>query len=175
MSAPLVSDVVVLTWPEDAARRTQLREAHVPRLLIVGPQETPPRDLDDLEDWARSTADAIEVHSRLAALADKARDNNLAPPKVDESGIIRFGGSWVSLGPIEARLAELLTQRFGQVVPRQELMAAGWTGQAPRRALDLQVLRLRRHLAPLQLLIHNIRGHGYVLTAGANPPTDDAT
>jgi len=174
VSASTVSEVVVLTWPDEEQRRIQLREAHVPRLLIVSPEVTPPRDTDYLEDWARTTADAIEIHSRLSALADRARVSQMAPPTVDESGIIRFGEAWVSLGPIEARLAQALSLQFGELVPRQDLIQAGWTGQAPRRALDLQVLRLRRHLAPLQLSIHNVRGHGYVLSAAGHDASVDA-
>ncbi|MCU1345177.1 MAG: helix-turn-helix protein [Acidimicrobiia bacterium] len=168
MSASTVSEVVVLTWPDEEAKRIQLREAHMPRLLIVPPEVTPPRDTDFLEDWARTTADAIEIHSRLSALADRARITQMVPPTVDESGIIRFAEGWVSLGPIEAKLAQALSSHFGQLVARRDLIAAGWTGQAPRRALDLQVLRLRRHLAPLQLTIHNVRGHGYVLSASGH-------
>jgi hypothetical protein len=175
VSAPTVSEVVVLTWPDEEQKRIQLREANVPRLLIVSPEATPPRDTDYLEDWARTTADAIEIHSRLSALADRARSTQMVPPTVDESGIIRFGDAWVSLGPIEAKLAQALSRRFGELVPRKDLVEAGWTGQAPRRALDLQVLRLRRHLAPLQLTIHNVRGHGYVLSAAGHEPSLDAS
>jgi hypothetical protein len=171
VSAPTVSEVVVLTWPDEEQKRQQLRDAHVPRLLIVPPDATPPRETDYLEDWARTTADAIEIHSRLSALAARARVTQLSPPTVDESGIIHFGDSWISLGPIEAKLAQALSHKFGELVPRQALIEAGWTGQAPRRALDLQVLRLRRHLAPLHLMIHNVRGHGYVLSASGHDST----
>jgi Transcriptional regulatory protein, C terminal len=174
VSASTVSEVVVLTWPDEEKKRIALREAHVPRLLIVPPEATPPRDTDYLEDWARTTADAIEIHSRLSALADRARITQMTPPVVDESGIIHFGEAWVSLGPIEAKLAQALSLHFGELVPRRDLIEAGWTGQAPRRALDLQVLRLRRHLAPLKLSIHNIRGHGYVLSATSHDPSVDA-
>src|SRR3546814_12262755 len=57
---------------------------------------------------------------------------------------------WVSLPPVEARLTAALLDRYGAVVSRDALARAGWpTGSPGRNDLDVPVLRLRRHVAPL--------------------------
>ncbi len=83
---------------------------------------------------------------------------------VDEDGVLRFGGRWVSLPPLEARLTTTLLQRFGAVVGRETLIRAVWPGGSPgRNALDVHVLRLRRRLAPVGLAIRTVRSRGYLL------------
>ena len=57
-----------------------------------------------------------------------------------------------------------LVQRFGAVVQRDDLAAAGWPEGLPgRNALDVHVLRLRRRIAPVGLVIRTIRARGYLL------------
>jgi len=41
----------------------------LPRLLLVPPHVTPPEDCDQLEDWARTTADEREIELRCATIA----------------------------------------------------------------------------------------------------------
>jgi DNA-binding response OmpR family regulator len=73
----------------------------------------------------------------------------------------------VSLPPLESRMAALLLSRFGAVVGRDALAAAGWPdGVTGRNALDVHVLRLRRRLEPLDLVIRTVRSRGYLLEAG---------
>src|SRR5207248_2049221 len=43
-------DVVVVRWPAEAARREQLAQEHVPRLLLVDEGTSPPDPGDCLED-----------------------------------------------------------------------------------------------------------------------------
>ena len=58
--------------------------------------------------------------------------------------------------------------RFGAVVSRSELLAAGWPEGAPgRNALDVHVLRLRRRLVPVRLAIRTVRSRGYLLEPAA--------
>src|SRR6185436_20646749 len=85
-------------------------------------------------------------------------------PEIDSHGVLRFGSSWVSLPPVEARLADALVVRFGAVVGRDTLRRSVWPGSAPgRNVLDVHVLRLRRRLAPLGLAIWTVRSRGYML------------
>jgi hypothetical protein len=91
-------------------------------------------------------------------------------PEIDAHGVLRFGSSWVSLPPVEARLADALVIRFGAVVGRDTLRRSVWPGTAPgRNVLDVHVLRLRRRLAPLGLAIRTVRSRGYMLER-ADPP-----
>src|SRR5439155_25699789 len=85
-------------------------------------------------------------------------------------GVLRFGSSWVSLPPVEARLADALVVRFGAVVGRDTLRRSVWPGTAPgRNVLDVHVLRLRRRLAPLGLAIRTVRSRGYMLERAEQP------
>ena len=91
-------------------------------------------------------------------------------PEIDAHGVLRFGSGWVSLPPVEARLADALVVRFGAVVGRDTLRRSVWPGSAPgRNVLDVHVLRLRRRLAPLGLAIRTVRSRGYMLER-AEPP-----
>jgi DNA-binding winged helix-turn-helix (wHTH) protein len=88
---------------------------------------------------------------------------------LDEHGVLRFGGRWVSLPPVEARLTTALLDRFGSVVSRDALTKAGWpTGTGGRNALDVHVLRLRRRLDGVGLAIRTVRARGYLLEVGVS-------
>ncbi len=82
--------------------------------------------------------------------------------------MLRLGGAWVSLPPVEARLMAALLDRYGAVVSREALARAGWPAGAPgRNALDVHMLRLRRRLGPLALAIRTVRSRGYLLERSA--------
>lgn len=130
----------------------------------------PPQPSDCLEDWIRVPAAEIDVRSRCSALAARAEQHVLAWPSLDDDGVLRYGGVWVPLPPVEARLTFALLHRFGAVVSREGLARAGWPEGAPgRNALDVHVLRLRRRIRPLGLAIRTVRSRGYLLegVAGA--------
>lgn len=153
-----------MRWPAEAARRQRLADERRPRLLLVegGP---PPDPADCLEDWMRVPVDEAELAVRMRALAVRA-EAHVAPgrPALDDDGVLRRGGAWVSLPPVEARLTAALLERLGTVVSREALARAGWPDGAPgRNALDVHVLRLRRRIGPLDLAIRTVRSRGYLL------------
>ena len=157
-------DVVLVQWPAEAERLDALRAADVPRLLLVDNGSSPPEAEGCLEDWVRVPASEAEVHSRLAALSGRARSHRLDRPELDDDGVIRLGGAWVALPPVEARLASALLDKFGAVVGREALARAGWPAGAPgRNALDVHILRIRRRISPLGLAIRTVRSRGYLL------------
>ena len=83
---------------------------------------------------------------------------------LDPDGVLRYGASWTSLPPVDARLAGALIDRYGAVVNREALSRAGWPGGQPgRNALDVHVLRLRRRLGAVGLAIRTVRSRGYML------------
>ena len=161
-------EVVLVRWPAEAERRDRLRDAGTPRLLLIedGP---PPPPGDCLEDWIRVPADDADVRARLdAVMARLGRHVVPDVPVLDVDGLLHFGGSWVSLPPVEARLTAALVDRFGAVVGREALARSGWPDGAPgRNALDVHVLRLRRRLATVGLSIKTVRSRGYLLEAAA--------
>jgi len=157
-------EVVLVRWPHEAERRARLEREGVPRLLLVEDGSAPPFVEDPLEDWVRVPAQELDVRARLDTLSLRSRRAAPALPTLDEDGVLRFQGGWASLPPVEARLTEILLERFGAVVSRDALARAGWPEGAPgRNALDVHVLRLRRRIAPVGLVIRTVRSRGYLL------------
>jgi DNA-binding response OmpR family regulator len=165
-------EVALVRWPDEAASRESLRAAGRPRVLLLVGGEPPPDPVDDLEDWIRVPVSDADLRSRIDWLS--RRLTPLAEPEVpvlDEDGLLHSGGRWVSLPPVEARLARAMLDRYSAVVSRDALARAGWPQGAPgRNALDVHVLRLRRRLAPVGLAIRTVRSRGYLLERAE--PTD---
>jgi two-component system OmpR family response regulator len=161
-------DVVLLRWPLEQERRERLEEENRLRLLLVEGGVPAPQCTDLLEDWIRVPADEADVRARVDGLAARYRAERDDLPELDRDGLLRFGGGWVPLPPVEARLMSALIERFGAVVSRDQLSRTGWPKGAPgRNALDVHVLRLRRRIAPLGLAIKTVRSRGYLLEAEA--------
>lgn len=162
----LAVDVVLVRWPTEAAARERLAHERRPRLLLVDQAAAPPLVEDPLEDWIRVPAPDADVRARLDTLSIRQARTVPSPPTLDDDGVIRHDGAWVSLPPVEARITRLLLDRFGAVVSRDALARAGWPDGAPgRNALDVHVLRLRRRLASVSLAIRTVRSRGYLLEA----------
>ena len=161
-------DVVLVRWPDERDRREELRRSGRPRLLLLDDGSPAPTTVDALEDWIRLPADEADVRARVQALELRAIGGGATAdvPSLDEDGVLRLGGHWVALPPVEARLTDALLDRWGAVVSRDALTRANWPEGSPgRNALDVHVLRLRRRLEPLGLAIRTVRSRGYVLEA----------
>ncbi len=169
----LAVDVVLVRWPAESERRERLRQERVPRLLLIEDGLLPPEPDDCLEDWVRVPASEIDVRARTSALGRRAAFHTKATPDLDGDGVLRYGGDWVSLPPVEARLTRALLDRFGAVVSRDALARAGWPEGAPgRNALDVHMLRLRRRLEPLALAIRTVRSRGYLMESASGHQTE---
>ena len=157
-------DVTLVRWPAEQLRRERLAEEGLPRLLLVDDGEAPPQVLEHLEDWIRVPADDADIRARIWTLQARYDAAGSVSPVLDDDGVIRVGGAWASLPPVEARITSALLERFGAVVSRDALSRSGWPDGAPgRNALDVHVLRLRRRLGPLGLVIRTVRSRGYLL------------
>lgn len=163
-------DVVLVRWPSEAERRDRLRAEQRPRILLVEGDAPPPVTGDLFEDWLRLPADDADLRARVQGLQARLQEFGPVLPSIDDDGVLRFGGGWVSIPPVEARLVTALLERFGTVVGRDVLTRAGWPEKEPgRNALDVHVLRLRRRIEPLGLAVRTVRSRGYLLEAeGAN-------
>ncbi len=171
------STPVVIRWPAEEGRRAELASLGVPRLLLVDRDASPPLCSDPLEDWIRLPADERDIDARMDGL--RARAPAWAPsirPELDGHGRLLRGSRWVPLSPTEEQLCTLLIGRFGTVVSDRDLITRGWPdGTGTSTGLRLQMTRLRRRIADLQLEIRSVRGQGYVLqsqasrTAGGSP------
>ena len=158
-------DVTTLHWPADEARRRRLEEEGAPRLLVIEETSDPPVVTDPLEDWIRLSAAPVDRLARLETLRSRAKGD---PPSIDQDGLVRTDSGWVSVPPVEARLASLLIDNFGEVVSRDDLADAAWPGGlTERNALDVRILRLRRRLKEVGLTIRTVRSRGYLLEGPA--------
>ena len=165
-------DVVLVRWPVETDRRATLAVLGAPRLLLVEHGTALPTVVDSLEDWIWVPADEAEVQARLATLSARANNASARLPTLDEAGVLRHGGSWTSLPPVESRLAAALLNRYDAVVSRQTLAIAAWPhGQPGRNALDVHMLRLRRRVEPIGLAIKTVRSRGYLLESGLERKT----
>jgi DNA-binding response OmpR family regulator len=157
--------VEILRWPAEEAKLHTLRVGGTPRLVLVPEGVAPPLTADPLEDWVRLPAPDEDVLARVRVLEDRVRSAQVASlPELDENGLLRVGGHWVSLPPVEHRLMTVLLERYRAVVSREALARAGWPEGIPgRNVLDVHIVRLRRRLAPLGLVIRTVRSRGYLL------------
>lgn len=163
----------MIQWPAEEQRLSQLRRDHIPRLVLVPDGMAPPLTADVLEDWIRVPAPDEDIRSRLRVLADRADvAEESRVPELDENGLLRSGGNWVSLPPVEHRLMSVLLDRYRAVVSRDALARAGWPEGIPgRNVLDVHIVRLRRRLLPLGLVIRTVRSRGYLLEEGTPTPS----
>jgi hypothetical protein len=157
---PAGGSVALVAWPEEAVRSAEVARAGQPQLLLVAPDAAPPPDWDRLTDWIRLPADERDVTARMTAL--QRRVTAAGPPTLDEFDVLRRGGRWTALSPIEARIVQLLLANFGGVVPRRDLDAI-WANGMPGRSLDVRLTKLRERIAGLGLHIHTVRNQGLLL------------
>jgi two-component system, OmpR family, response regulator len=159
--------VEVVGWPEDAGRLAELRRLGLARLVLVAAGADPLVASDDLEDWVRLPADDRDVRARLLHLRHQARAHPTRP-LLDGSGRLIYDGRWVAVSRIEERLCAPLVERFGDVVPYDDLIAAAWpAGGADRALLRPRVSGLRRRADQVGLALLSVRGVGHVLQHAA--------
>jgi two-component system OmpR family response regulator len=157
-------EVVLVRWPAEQDRRVDLEQAGRLRLLLVEDGVPAPIAADELEDWIRVPAGDADVRARIDGLRRRLEARTSPVPDLDDDGVLRAGARWVSLPPVESRLMGALLHRYGAVVSRDTLGRAGWPDGAPgRNALDVNMLRLRRRVGPLDLAIRTVRSRGYLL------------
>lgn len=161
-------NIELLRWPAEADRLERLRDAGIPRLLLLAPDTVAPVSSDPREDWIRYPTDEKDLEARMLSVAARAAAGTTPDPRVapviDADGLLRFRDRWTSLSPVERLLAEAMVERFGAVVGRDALARRAWPGGAStRNALDVHMLRLRRRIAAIGLEIRTVRARGYLL------------
>ena len=73
------------------------------------------------------------------------------------------GTESIRLTPTEYRLLEMLMRSPGRVVPRAQLVDAGWDGSAgdAENRLDVTMSSLRTKVDPQREFLQTVRGFGY--------------
>lgn len=159
----MLVDVAIAKWPEEQARVLQLAQGHVPRLLLVRPDASPPVATDVLEDWVRLPCEERDLRARVVGLQRKAIEF-APPPVVGPDGRFSYIGAVTYLPTIQKRLAVILVDRFETAVSEATLIEHGWEG-APRSSgtLRSQMVRLRHRANLLGLQLGPVRGQGWIL------------
>jgi DNA-binding response OmpR family regulator len=88
-------------------------------------------------------------------------------PVLDDDGLLRHAGRWVTIPDAQIPLVALLVGNLGRLVTRAEVhrtyTAAGGSGSAT--SLRSVVHRLGRRVAAVDLRLHVVRGRGVILDA----------
>lgn len=160
--------VAVVVWPAQRDIWAGLLEAGTPRLLLVEEGAVPPVGADCGQDWMWRSGDERELRIRLRQLSLRALGHDAARPYVDSLGLVHVGLRSVPLPPKERVLVATLLDRFGEVVPREDLVAAAWPGgiRIPN-VLASRISSLRSRLACVDLEIVGSNRAGYALRAMA--------
>jgi hypothetical protein len=169
----LPTDIFLVLWPRDEQRRQRLERDGLPRLLLVEEHVDPPVAADCLEDWVTVPTTQAELWARVRTLRTHAAAHDRSVPVLDGDGVLHYGSGVVAFGQVDAGVLSALLAQFGAVVQLDQLRRAGWPGGRPTgNALHHSLLRLRTHLAPLGLVIRNVRRRGYLLAVDTFGPTD---
>lgn len=165
------SAAALLRWPAQQAARDQLAALGRPRVLLVAHDAEPPPEWDALEDWVREPVGADELDARRATVERRAR-RRARVPRVDADGLVWSGERWLHLGDAQRAAARALVERFGQVVPTDDLAAAVAAAGASAHpgAMRALTLRLRERFDELDLAVRTIKGRGLMLTFADDPP-----
>jgi DNA-binding response OmpR family regulator len=158
-----MADVVLVRWPEEGPEGVRLASEGVPVLYLVGPHDDPPAPATCLEDWVRLPSDDRDMRARVIALESRAAQH-AASPTVDDEGRLHYHGRSLPLSSVEARLAHVLADHFGELVPDKALIAAASPDElASERSLRREIAELRARLRVAGLAIARVRGRGYKL------------
>jgi len=155
-------DVVILEWPHRQHDRDDLKRRGVPRLLLIAPKTPPPECTDCLEDWVRLPADGADLDARLHALETRRPSHTI--PTLDEHGVLRRDSQLALLPPFEHKVAEILLDNLGEVVPTATIeRMLDYQPDTRCRSLRVHLSRLRKRIAPFGLTISCIRAVGYMM------------
>lgn len=159
------SEVKLLRWPAESAKRARYKAMGVLRLLVLEGGVPAPVCSDIREDWVRAPITDADLQARIATLRAKVDLQRL--PQVDPYGILRFDDRSISVSPTETDLLECLIRQFGSMVSRETLLQClpDRPGSVSRNALDLHIMRLRRRIRPIGLAVRTVHGRGYLLEA----------
>jgi hypothetical protein len=161
VSVKAVTEIEVLRWPEELARRNDCAERGIPCLLLVDTDAAPPETTLPSEDWIRIPADERDLLARMNRLG-RLTAHRAPSPTIDDTDIFHVDDRWIALSSTEAALARALIKNAGGLVRRRDLLSA-LTGERRPRTLDLQIHRLRRRIAAVGFTVVAVRGRGYAL------------
>jgi DNA-binding winged helix-turn-helix (wHTH) protein len=107
---------------------------------------------------------------RRSAAGDELMEEQIpgSTPRLDDLGVLRTERGWISLSRVQEKIMRLLVDHFGHAVSRNDLAEAVWPdGGRNLHTIDIHIHRLRPRLSELGLVIHTLRGRGFLLESRA--------
>jgi len=158
----------------DVLRRLRARESRLPVLILTARDgvDDRVRGLDaGADDYLAKPFELAELEARVRALVRRGTANGLTlvrlgPLEYDLGGrVARLDGRPLELSAREFSLLEILLQRVGRVVSKEQLVShlCEWGEEVSANAIEVYVYRLRRKLEQGGVRIVTVRGLGYYL------------
>jgi two-component system, OmpR family, response regulator len=158
----------------EVLRRLRRRNTALPVLILSG-RENPDEKVQGLDcgadDYLVKPFSLNELQARVRALVRRGR-GGAAPVlcygdlNFDTVGrIARIQGRTLSLSLHEAGVLEVLLNRFGRVVSKEQLVERlySYDKEVSQNAIEVYVHRVRKKIADSQLTLRTLYGRGYVL------------
>jgi two-component system OmpR family response regulator len=169
----------------EVLRRLRARNCAVPVLILTAADsvEQRVRGLDlGADDYMAKPFALSELEARVRALTRRAlgASQNLlrnGALVLDQAGrLATINGQPLELSARELGLLEILLQRAGRVVSKEQLVdhLCEWGEEVSNNAIEVYVHRLRKKLEPGGIRIATVRGLGYCLERAAAEAANDA-
>ncbi len=158
----------------DVLKRLRSRKCATPVLVLTARSGITDRvqGLDaGADDYLAKPFELAELEARVRALARRGASAGPAlkphgPLTYDQIGrVARLNGEPVELSARELNLLEILLQRAGRFVSKEQLIShlCEWGDEVSANAIEVYVHRLRKKLAAGGVRIVTVRGLGYNL------------
>ena len=164
----------------EVLRRLRSRKSPLPVLILTALDSLTDRvaGLDaGADDYLAKPFEFAELEARVRALARRGMAGGSTlishgPLTYDQTGrVARMNGEQVELSAREIGLLEILLQRDGRMVSKEQLVnhLCEWGDEVSWNAIEVYVHRLRKKLEPGGIRISTVRGLGYRLESCAAP------
>jgi two-component system OmpR family response regulator len=158
----------------DVLRRLRRRDSRLPVLILTAADGVSDRvrGLDaGADDYLAKPFDISELEARVRALTRRGMAGSPTLLRhgaldYDQVGrVARLNGALLELSERELNLLEILLQRSGRLVSKDQLVShlCEWGEEVSPNAIEVYVHRLRKKLEPGGVHIVTVRGLGYRL------------